>query len=836
MTFKDISTRKKAEKALKDSEERFRKIFSHSNDAIFVIDMKDNKILEANSRAASMLEYTEEELVSMSVFTIHPKEGPELLEFFQSVSQRGYGWTDKLSCLTKTGRCLVAEISSSVIDVGGKDCMISLVRDMTERKQREEQLARVAQELEQKNLELGQARDEAVAAARSKSEFLATMSHEIRTPMNGVIGMTGLLLETELTRSQKFYAETVRNSGEALMTIINDILDFSKIEAGKLELEILDFDLQTAVEETIDLLVEKAASKGLEVSTFIFPDVPTALQGDPGRLRQVLLNLISNAIKFTEAGEVGIQVLRLEETETHAELRVQVSDTGIGIAPEVQARLFHAFTQADSSTTRKYGGTGLGLAICKRLVELMGGDIGVESQIGQGSLFWFTMRLEKQRSCDNAGSSSEVNFQDLRICCVDDHPTNRYLLAQYAQDWGMEAVTASTPAEALAVLHAGVARGKPFDLAVLDFQMPGMDGVTLAKAIKGDPALASVELILLSSLGKPDDPVLLHEGGFAACLSKPVRKASLEQCLASVMNPFQKGNDERLSGPEPSTKDLGHHSQNGSRILVADDQQVNQQLAMLRLEGWGHRVDVVSNGREALEALEQVPYDLVLMDCQMPEMDGYEATREIRKAETKKRETREKKSRTANGERRDMHPHVPIIAMTANAMVGDREKCLAAGMDDYLSKPLKPAQLAHVLTRWLSKDEEGTTSVEIVDEKTQDGAQPSCLDSSIIREWKRLKGLPFVTHMVKQFVQDATDSVTTLQKALEQKNLEQIRVSAHELKGISQNVGAEQLGQLCMVLEQEKNDLFSGQLANTFHDLQAEFQRVCEALESHAEV
>ncbi len=862
VTFKDISTRRRAEKALMDSEERFRKIFSHSNDAIFVVDLKDNSILEANSRAASMLEYDEHELVSMSVFTIHPTDSQGLLDFFHSVSQRGYGWTDQLTCMTKTGRSLIAEISSSVIEMSGKECMIALVRDMTERRQREEQLARVAHELETKNFELGQARDQALEAARSKSEFLATMSHEIRTPMNGVIGMTGLLLETELTRSQKFYAETVRNSGEALMTIINDILDFSKIEAGKLELEIINFNLQIAVEETLDLLTEKAATKGLEISAFIFPDVVPEVRGDPGRLRQVLLNLISNAIKFTDTGEVSIQVLRLDETETEIELRVQVSDTGIGIAPEVQTRLFQAFTQADSSTTRKYGGTGLGLVICKRLVELMNGTIGVESQMGQGSVFWFTMRLEKQDPGQQSRSSSENNFEGMRICCVDDHPTNRYLLAQYAQDWGMDAVTASTPAEALAVLHAGVTRGKPFDLAILDFHMPGMDGVTLAKAIKGDPSLAFTKLILLSSLGKPEDPNALHEGGFEAYLSKPVRKGVLEQCLATVMNQTPK----RLSKEQPGSESVAGVNQpvfqNCARILVVDDQQVNQQLAMLRLEGWGHRVDVVSNGKEAVEAVRHVPYDLILMDCQMPEMDGYEATYEIRRLETSHRK------QLSIREIRERPPRLPIIAMTANAMAGDREKCLEAGMDDYLAKPIKPAQLAEVLVKWIPKQEEPEKQRKIEDEagevkdkkremedgrrqmengkrKTENGSQAtsdeqretsqvsvtSPINSETVSEWRTLGGPSFVVRMIDQFVHDATACVTRLEEAVERQDQSVIADMAHALKGMSHNMGAESLGELCHFLEHEGTRASAAQLAVKFEALQREFHRVCQAFE-----
>ncbi|MCA9470688.1 MAG: response regulator [Nitrospira sp.] len=837
VTFKDISMRKRAEKALIDSEERFRKIFSHSNDAIFVVDLKANTILEANSCAANMLEYSEAELTSLSVFAIHPNDGQTLLDFCQSVSERGYGWTDQLSCTTKTGRRLVAEISSSVIEMGGKECMIALVRDMTERKQKEEQLARVAKELEVKNQELAQARDEAVAAARSKSEFLATMSHEIRTPMNGVIGMTGLLMETDLTRSQKFYAETVRNSGEALMTIINDILDFSKIEAGKLELEAIDFDFQVAVEETLDLLTEKALSKDLEISTFVFPDVTTAVRGDPGRLRQVLLNLVSNAIKFTDAGEVGIQVLRLNETDSDIELRVQVSDTGIGIAPDVQDRLFQAFTQADSSTTRKYGGTGLGLVICKRLVELMNGTIGVESRVGQGSLFWFTVKLEKQEHRFEAQQPFEDELQGVRICCVDDHSTNRYLLTQYAQDWGMEAVTASTPAEALAILHAGVARGKPFDLAILDFHMPGMDGVTLARAIKGDPALSFTKLILLSSLGKPEDSTKSSERGLEAYLSKPVRKKALAQCLATVMHAPTNARHEgerSMKQAKPGDADVSHPA---SRILVVDDQHVNQQLAMLRLEGWGHRVDVVSNGKEAVEAVRDVPYDLILMDCQMPEMDGYEATREIRRLEMSRH-----KHRTIQ-EIREQH-RLPIIAMTANAMAGDREKCLDAGMDDYLAKPIHSAQLSELLNKWLRKmaiDEinkkEPVMNNTDQNARTQNAtacpADSPVIDPAVMDELIELGGRELVGKMVAQFIEDATCCVDEVIQAVDERDTRALIEAAHGLKGICANLGVQRIQAIAAEAERLAKAGVIDDAIHTIDGIRPEFRRAQEALEAY---
>jgi len=389
------------------------------------------------------------------------------------------------------------------------------------------QLGRVMERIQAEE-ELALSRDEALASVRTKAEFLATMSHEIRTPMNGVIGMTGLLLDTKLTGEQQHFANTVRSSGEALLTIINDILDFSKMEAGKLDFEIIDFDLRTALEETLDLMAEKASAKGIELVGVVFDDVTTAVRGDPGRLRQVLLNLIGNAIKFTEQGEVTVQILRMEETEHEVEVRIQVNDTGVGISQEAQDRLFQPFSQADSSTTRKYGGTGLGLAIAKQLVEMMGGQMGVESHPSMGSQFWFTVRLEKQ----SAGAEREpmplLSLKGVRVCGVDDHATNRNLLEYYFRDWKMLGRTEEHPTEALVELRAAAARGEPYEVGILDMEMPEMDGLELARLIKADPVLTGMKLVLLTSLNRGGNAATVRNVGFAAYLTKPVRKRHLQ--------------------------------------------------------------------------------------------------------------------------------------------------------------------------------------------------------------------------------------------------------------------------------------------------------------------
>ncbi len=795
--LQDISALKRTELELRDAEEKYRSIFENAIEGIFQT-TRDGTFRSVNPALARIYGYESADVLTSRVLDIGRQiyVNPERRgQFISIIEEKGEVADFESEVYRQDGSIIwISEHARTVRDADGKLLFFEgTVMDITQRREAEATVTR--------------ARDAALESARLKSEFLANMSHEIRTPMNGIIGMTGLLLDTELNDKQNDFAQTIATSADALLTIINDILDFSKIEAGMLMFEEIDFELDVVVEGALDLLAERALNKRVELASLIEPDLPTGLRGDPGRLRQVLTNLISNAIKFTEDGEVIVTASRQEETGDALVVRFTVQDSGIGIATEAQERLFQAFVQADGSTTRRYGGTGLGLAICKQLVQQMGGDIGVVSELGRGSTFWFTARFPKIMGLPYY-PVRRPELEGVRVLTVDDHATHRKLLHQLFTAWGMQDHSAASGPEALDLLHRAASSGQPFQLAVVDLDMPGMTGLSLARAIKSDPKLASIRLVMLTSLSHRETPDTLREVGVQTHLSKPLKQTQLFECVRAAMSP---DTDPRsiLPGltalevveppdPEPSGQSL--------RILIAEDNVVNQKVALHQLQRLGYQAQAVDNGRAALEALRRSHFDVVFMDCQMPELDGYGATRELRR-----REGTEK--------------HTWVIAMTANSLEGDREKCLAAGMDDYVSKPVKPEVLEAALDR--------LRDVREVADAAAESMAPDVLDLSMLAGFRDFDdgGENLLCKLIDVFLENSPKLIAEAREALNRKDPTAVGRAGHTLKGSCSNFGAERLRKACNELEDAGVHGDLGRIPELLATVEREFNTVRIALE-----
>jgi two-component system sensor histidine kinase/response regulator len=810
---RDITERIRANRELKKSEEKYRSILENMEESYYEVDLQGDLVF-FNDSLCSMLGYIREEMMGMNYLKfMEPKSKAQVYKVFNKVfttgePDKGFDWAFvKKDGSKRSGEGSVALVINALGEpVGFK----GVIRDTTERN--------LAEKMREEKIQ-------AEAENRSKSEFLANMSHEIRTPLNGIIGMAELALDTKLDENQEDIIHAINRESETLLSLINDILDFSKIEANRYELEKIPFDVRVLVEDVAGSFAIRSKKKGLELLTFLSPDIPTRLIGDPGRLRQILTNLVGNALKFTETGEIFIKAELEEHTDDKVKIRFFVQDTGIGIHKDKQHKIFDIFTQADGSTTRQYGGTGLGLAISRELTKMMGGEIGVKSQVGKGSSFWFSCVFSKQTEKPSLLVRNKIDLSNLKVLVVDDNDTNRVILSEYLKSWGCLSVEASGGKDAMVQLKNAVELKEPFDIIISDFQMPKMNGFDLAKKIRCGREHKHTPIIILTSAGSIGEGRDCKQIGIQGYLSKPTRKDELYKVIISVLGLSSK--DDDYSQDKLVTRhSIAEEYRNKVQILLAEDYPTNQQVAMRYLQKAGYQADLAENGQQAVDAFKRKHYDLILMDIQMPVMDGYEATKKIRELEQRfKRESGDAGPKTIM--------NVPIIAMTAHATEGFRDICLEMGMDDYISKPLRRQDLFDVVDSWAKRsvdsrqgrqDQHGDND-EISREDFSVEEQAPINFKKALEEFECDRA--FMMELLDGFISNVRVQIETIRTAISQGDADKVRTEAHSIKGGAANICADSLSGLAFELEKigksgilEKGDEALAMLEEEFHRLE----------------